>query len=50
VLDVLAFVSGDPRRRITVPLRFESGEVYLGPARIMTMKPVQAPAIPEFVP
>jgi hypothetical protein len=44
VLDVLAFVSGDPKRRITVPLRFEDGDVYLGPARVMKMQP---PAPPE---
>lgn len=50
VLDVLAFVSGDPRRRITVPLRFEKGDVYLGPARIMTMQAVKQPVNPEFVP
>ncbi len=40
VLDVLAFVSGDPKRRITVPLRFEEGDVFLGPARVMTMQPL----------
>jgi hypothetical protein len=50
VLDVLAFVSGDPKRRITVPLRFEHGDVYLGPARIMTMQAVLPQASPDFVP
>lgn len=50
VLDVLAFVSGDPRRRITVPLKFENGDVYLGPARIMKIEPIQSPVIPNFIP
>jgi hypothetical protein len=39
VLDVLAFASGDPQRRITVPLKIERGEVYLGPARVATLVP-----------
>lgn len=48
VLDVLAFVSGDPKRKVTVPLRFEKGDVYLGIARVLKMQP---PAqTPEFVP
>ncbi len=38
VLDVLAFVSGDPKRKVSVPLRFSGGEVYLGPARVLTME------------
>jgi len=50
VLDVLAFVSGDPKRKISVPLRFLKGEVFLGPARIMTMQVPTAPNIPDFVP
>jgi len=50
VLDVLAFVSGDPKRKISVPLRFMKGEVFLGPARIMTMQVQAKPSIPEFVP
>jgi hypothetical protein len=50
VLDVLAFVSGDPKRKISVPLRFVKGEVFLGPARIMTIQVPAAPSIPEFVP
>ncbi len=50
VLDVLAFVSGDPKRKISVPLRFMNGEVFLGPARIMTIQVPDAPSIPEFVP
>lgn len=50
VLDVLSFVSGDPRRRITVPLKFENGDVYLGPARIMTIQPQASASIPDFVP
>lgn len=49
VLDVLAFVSGDPKRRVTVPLRFENGDVYLGPARVMTMQP-PAPVPSNFIP
>lgn len=51
VLDVLSFVSGDPKRRISVPLRFEKGDVYLGPARVMKMQPAAPPPpIPDFVP
>jgi hypothetical protein len=50
VLDVLAFVSGDPKRKISVPLRFMKGEVFLGPARIMTMQIPAKPSNPEFVP
>lgn len=50
VLDVLAFVSGDPKRKVSVPLRFAKGEVFLGPARIMTMQIQAKPNIPEFVP
>lgn len=34
VLDMLAFASGDPERRVSVPLRIEKGVIYLGPARI----------------
>lgn len=50
VLDVLAFVSGDPKRKVSVPLRFANGEVFLGPARVMTLQIQAAPSIPEFVP
>lgn len=50
VLDVLAFVSGDPKRKISVPLRLMNGEVFLGPARIMTIQVPDAPSIPEFFP
>lgn len=50
VLDVLAFVSGDPKRKVSVPLRFANGEVFLGPARVMTLQIRAAPSIPEFVP
>ncbi|MEQ1755940.1 MAG: DUF2125 domain-containing protein [Micropepsaceae bacterium] len=50
VLDVLAFVSGDPKRRVSVPLKFENGEVFLGPARIMKMEAAPATSIPDFVP
>jgi hypothetical protein len=44
VLDVLAFMSGDKQRRVSVPLRFEQGAVYLGPARIATIAPEPASA------
>jgi hypothetical protein len=37
VLDLLAFGSGDPERRVSVPLRIEKGAIYLGPARIGTL-------------
>jgi hypothetical protein len=49
VLDTLAFFSGDPQRRITVPLTIEGGVVYLGPARVATLQPSpdEEPAIPE---
>lgn len=50
VLDVLAFVSGDPKRKISVPLRFSNGDVFLGPARVMTMQAQPQPSIPEFIP
>lgn len=50
VLDVLSFVSGDPKRRITVPLKFEKGEVFLGPARVMKMEAAAPAPIPDFVP
>lgn len=50
VLDVLAFVSGDPKRRVSVPLKFEKGEVFLGPARIMKMQAAPPTSIPDFVP
>ncbi len=39
VLDLLAFGSGDPERRVSVPLRIEKGAVYLGPARIGMLAP-----------
>lgn len=44
VLDVLAFMSGDAQRRVSVPLRFEQGNVYLGPARIAKLTPEPASA------
>mgnify|MGYP001180490425 CR=1 FL=1 len=34
VLDVMAFMSGDAKRRVSVPLKFERGMVYLGPAPV----------------
>lgn len=37
ILDVMAFVSGDPKRKISVPLRFADGDVYLGPARVLSL-------------
>jgi len=39
VLDVLAFASGDPERRISFPLRIEKGEAYIGPVRVATLQP-----------
>ena len=39
VLDLLAFGSGDPERRVSVPLRIEKGAIYLGPVRIGTLAP-----------
>jgi hypothetical protein len=52
VLDLLAFASGDPERRVTVPLRIEKGQVYLGPAHIGSLlPPAEAPLGPaEMVP
>lgn len=44
VLDVLAFMSGDAKRRVTVPLKFDKGIVYLGPAPIAKMTPEPASA------
>lgn len=54
-LDALAFVSGDPQRRIRVPLRIEKGDVFLGPAKVGTFRneptPVQLapPGVPADV-
>ena len=39
VLDVLAFISGDKQRRVTVPLRIEKGDIYVGPAKVATLMP-----------
>lgn len=53
VLDVLAFMSGDEKRRVTVPLRIAKGTVYLGPAPVATLTPPVASAQlrpPEIVP
>jgi hypothetical protein len=44
VLDVLAFMSGDAKRRVSVPLKFDKGIVYLGPAPIAKMTPEPASA------
>jgi hypothetical protein len=46
VLDVLAFMSGDGKRRVTVPLRIDKGDVYLGPARVATLTPQPVMAQP----
>ncbi len=49
VLDVLAFMSGDAQRRVSVPMRIEQGAVYLGPAKVATIVPtpvVAQPALP----
>lgn len=43
VLDVLAFVSGDPKRKISVPLRLAGGGVFLGPVRVATLAPAPLP-------
>jgi len=37
VLDVLAFISGDTQRRVSVPLKIKNGDVFLGPARVATL-------------
>ncbi len=39
VLDVLAFMSGDKQRRVTVPLRIDKGDIYVGPVKIATLMP-----------
>lgn len=44
VLDVLAFMSGDEKRRVSVPLRIEKGAVYLGPAVVARLMPEPAAA------
>jgi hypothetical protein len=44
VLDVMAFMSGDEKRRVSVPLKFDKGIVYLGPAPIAKMTPEPASA------
>mgnify|MGYP001352494201 CR=1 FL=1 len=44
VLDVLAFMSGDEQRRVSVPLKIEKGTVYLGPAPVGTLTPPVASA------
>lgn len=48
VLDVLAFMSGDKNRRVTVPLRIAEGTVYLGPAAVATLSP--EPQVAQPVP
>lgn len=44
VLDVLAFMSGDEKRRVSVPLRIDKGSVYLGPAKVAQLTPEPAAA------
>lgn len=44
VLDVLSFMSGDDKRRVTVPLKIDKGTVYLGPAAVATLTPEPAAA------
>ena len=39
VLDLLAFMGGDRRQRVTVPLRIQAGNVYVGPVKIATLLP-----------
>lgn len=49
VLDVLAFMSGDAQRRVSVPMRIQQGAVYLGPAKVATLAPqpvVAQPGVP----
>ena len=51
VLDVLAFMSGDKQRRVTVPFRIEKGDIFVGPARVATLLPAPTAAIaPAEVP
>ncbi|MFM9864480.1 MAG: DUF2125 domain-containing protein [Micropepsaceae bacterium] len=45
VLDVLAFMSGDKQRRVTVPLRIEKGDIYVGPAKVATLMPAPTAAM-----
>ena len=37
--EVLAFISGDDKRRISVPLKIKNGEIFLGPAKVATLNP-----------
>ena len=54
VLDVLAFFSGDAKRRVSVPLKIKSGEIFLGPARVATLNPpsesAQLAPLPSAIP
>ncbi len=48
VLDVLAFMSGDKQRRVTVPLRIQKGDVFVGPAKVASLLPAAtASAAPQ---
>lgn len=48
VLDVLAFMSGDAQRRVSVPMRIHEGAVYLGPAKVATLAPQPVVAQPSL--
>lgn len=51
VLDVLAFMSGDKQRRVTVPFRIEKGDIYVGPAKVASLLPAPTAAVaPAGVP
>ena len=45
VLDVLAFMSGDSQRRVTVPLRIDKGDIYVGPVKVATLMPAPTAAV-----
>jgi hypothetical protein len=45
VLDVLAFMSGDKERRVTVPFRIEKGDVFVGPAKVASLLPAPTAAV-----
>jgi hypothetical protein len=45
VLDVLAFMSGDKQRRVTVPFRIEKGDIFIGPAKVASLLPAPTAAV-----
>ena len=45
VLDMLAFLSGDKQRRVTVPLRIAQGAVYVGPVKVASLLPAPTAAV-----